>query len=171
LIHKYDIDTPATYIYKYNTVRTVLYTSSGGGGGGRGIGSVYSVSLFVQRGHDVGSFFRGLWRTCDPYCGAASSLGSEALRTGGNIVTEIATNPGQTGDILSKHATETTQNIIKKLRGGGRKKKRASSHNHKAKRVKIEKPKCSKRKAPPKNIKRDIFSLFASVTIRSYLEK
>ena len=42
-------------------------------------------------------------------------------------MTEIAANPGQTGDILSKHATETTQNIIKKWRGGGRKRKRASS--------------------------------------------
>jgi len=43
----------------------------------------------------------------------AKSLGREALRTGGNIMTEIAANPGQTGDILSKHATETTQNIVK----------------------------------------------------------
>jgi hypothetical protein len=43
-------------------------------------------------------------------------------------MTDIAANPGQTGDILSKHVTETTQNIIKKLRGGGsRKRKRASS--------------------------------------------
>jgi len=71
-------------------------------------------------------------------------------------MTEIAANPGQTGDILSKHATETAQNIIKNLRGGGRKRKRASSHNHKAKRVKIAKQKSSKCKAPPKTIKRDI---------------
>ena len=87
----------------------------------------------------------------------AKSLGREALHTGGNIMTEIAANPGQTGDILSKHATEM-QNIIKKLRGGGSKRKRASSHNHKAKRVKIPKHKSSIRKAPPKTIKRDIFS-------------
>jgi len=64
----------------------------------------------------------------------------------------------RTVDILSKHATETTQNIIKKLRGGGRNRKRASSHSHKARRVKIAKRKSSKRKAPPKTIKRDIFS-------------
>jgi len=73
-------------------------------------------------------------------------------------MTELAANPGQTGDILSKHATETTQNIIKKLRGGERKRKRASSHNNKAQRVKIAKRKSSKRKAPPKTINRDIFS-------------
>jgi len=73
-------------------------------------------------------------------------------------MTEIAANPGQTGDILSKHATETTQNIIKNLRGGGRKRKRASTHNHKAKRVTIAKQKSSKCKATPKTIRRDIFS-------------
>ena len=63
-------------------------------------------------------------------------------------MTEIAANPEQTRDILS------LQNIIKKLRGGGRKRKKASSHSHKAKRVKIAKYKSSKRKAPPKTIKR-----------------
>jgi len=95
---------------------------AGGGGGGRGIGPVYSVSPFVQRGHGIGSFLRGLWRTVRPVLwSGAKSLGREALRTGGNIMTEIAPNPGQTGDTLSKHATETTQNIIKKFRGGGRK--------------------------------------------------
>jgi len=114
LIYKYDIDTPPTYIYKYDAVRTALYTPSGGGGGGRGIGTVYSVSPFVQRGHGIGSFHRGLWRTVQPVLwSCAMSLGREALRTGGNIMTDIAANPGQTGDILSKHAAETTQNIIK----------------------------------------------------------
>jgi len=87
---------------------------AGGGGGGRGIGTVYSVSPFVQPGHGIGSFLRGLWRTVRPVLwSGAKSLGREALRTGGNIMTEIAANPGQTGDILSKHATETTQNIVK----------------------------------------------------------
>jgi len=159
LIYKYDTDAPPAYIYKYDAVRTVLYTPSGVGGGGRGIGAVYSVSPFIQRGHGTGSFLRGLWRIVRPVLwSGAKSLGREALRTGGNIITEIAANPGQTGDIISKNATETTQNIIKKLRGGGLKKMRASSHNHKAKRVKIAKRKSSKRKAPPKTIKRDIFS-------------
>jgi len=130
-----------------------------GGEGGRGIGPVYSVSPFVQRGQGIGSFLRGLWRSVRPVlCSCAKSLGREALRTGGNIMTEIAANRGQTGDILSKHAPETTQNIIKNLRGGGRKRKRASSHSHKSKRVKIAKRKSSKSKAPPKTIKRDIFS-------------
>jgi len=93
---------------------------AGGGGRGRGIGPVYSVSPFVQRGHGIGSFLRGLWRIVRPVLwSGAKFLGREAMRTSGNIMTEIAANPGRTVDILSKHATETTQNIIKKLRGGG----------------------------------------------------
>ena len=68
-----------------------------GGGGERGIGPVYSVSPFVQRGHGIGSFLRGLWRTVKPVLwSGAKSLGREALRTGGNIMTVIAVNPGQT---------------------------------------------------------------------------
>jgi len=127
---------------------------AGAGGGGSVIGPVYFVSPFVQLGHGICSFLRRLWRIVRPVLwSGAKSLAREALRTGGNFMTEIAANPGQTGDILSKHATETTQNIIKKLRGGGRKRKRASSHNHKAKRFKIAKQKSSKRKAPPKTIK------------------
>ena len=69
-------------------------------------------------------------------------------------MTEIAANPGQTGDFPSKHASEATKNISKKLRGGGRKRKKASSHSHMAKMVKIAKHKFSKGKAPPKTIKK-----------------
>jgi len=86
---------------------------AGVGGGGRGIGPLYSVSPFVQRGHGIGRFLRGVWRNVKPVLwSGAKSLGREALRTGGNIMTEKAANPRQTNDILSKHATESTQNII-----------------------------------------------------------
>jgi len=82
------------------------------------------------------------------------------------VMTDIAANPGQTGDMLSKHVTEMTQNIIKKLRGGSRKIKRASSRkaprNHKAKRARITKHKSSKRKLPTKTIKRDILVICIS---------
>jgi len=93
---------------------------------------------------------------------SAKSLGREALRTGGKIMTDIADNPSQTGDILSKDVSESKQNIIKKLRSGGaRKRKMASSRKprkHKVKRARITKRKSSsKRKASSKTIKRDIF--------------
>ena len=111
----------------------------GGGRGHSGIGPIYSVSPFVQRGHGIGSFLRGLWRTVRPVLwSSAKAVGREALRTGAKVMTDIAANPGQTGDILSKHVTETTQNI-KTLRGGGRKGKRTSSHKHKAKKAKMAK--------------------------------
>jgi len=136
-----------------------------GGGGGSGIGPIYSVPPFVQREHGIGSFLRGLWRTVRPVLWSnAKSLGREALHTGGNIMTEIAANPGQTGDILSKHATEKTQNNIKKFHdGGSHKRKSASSRKlrkHKAKTVKTAKRNSfsAKRKAPSKTINRDIFS-------------
>jgi len=148
------------------------------GGGGRGsdsgIGPIYSVPPFIQRGHGIGSFLRGLWRTVRPVLwSSAKYLGRKALRTGGKIMTEIADNPSQTGHILSQHATETTQNIIKKLRGGDHKRKRAASrkpprNHHKAKRAKLTKRKSSssskKRKAPSssKTIKSHIFVILFS---------
>jgi len=93
---------------------------------------------------------------------SAKSLGREALPTGRKIMTDIADNPSQTGDILSKHVSESTQNIIKKLLGGdARKRKRASSRKprkHKVKTARITKRKSSKRKVSSKTIKRDILS-------------
>jgi hypothetical protein len=140
------------------------YIRPAGGGGGRGsdsgIGPIYSVPPFIQRGHGIGSFLRGLWRTVRHLLwSSAKSLGRKALRTGGKIMTEIADNPSHTGHILSQHATETTQYIIKTLRGGSR--KRAASHkHHKAKRAKITKPKSSSspKIARPRDYKGDIFS-------------
>jgi hypothetical protein len=70
------------------------YIRQAGGSGGRGIGLVYSVSPFEQRGHGIGSFLRGLWRIVRPVLwSGAKFLGREAMRTGG-ILTEIAANPG-----------------------------------------------------------------------------
>ena len=128
--HTFTSMTPLGHYY--------IRQADGGGRGPSGIGPVYSVPPFVQRGHAIGSFLRGLWRTVRPVLwSSAKAVGREALRTGAKVMTDIAANPGQTGDILSKHVTETTQNIIKKLRGGGsRKRKRASSRKpsqHKAK--------------------------------------
>ena len=93
---------------------------------------------------------------------SVKSLARETLRTGGNIMTEITANPGQTGDILSKHATETTQNIIKNCAVVVVAREREHLPANRASirpRPKIAKRKSSsKRKAPSKTIKRDIFS-------------
>jgi len=44
------------------------------------------------------------------------ALGREALRTGGKILTDIAENPQTETKDISKHVTDSIQNIIKTLR-------------------------------------------------------
>jgi hypothetical protein len=125
------------------------YVSQAGRGSGRGdsgIGPIYGIPPFVQRGHGIGSLLNGLFRTVRPilWSGAKSverqtfkALGREALRTGGKILQDIAENPQVSShDIISKHVSESTQNIVKKLRGAGRgtrKRKREHSANNKRK--------------------------------------
>jgi hypothetical protein len=134
----------------------IAYYRKQAGRGREDIGPIYSIPPFVQRGHGIGSVLTGLFRTLRPilWSGAKTmgketlkALGREALRTGGKILTDIAekTPQTETRDIISKHVTDSTQNIIKKLRGGGRKRKRASK-------LKIK----SRRRS--NTIRRDIFS-------------
>jgi len=54
----------------------------------------------------------------------------ETLGTGGKILTDIAENKSpelSPKDIVSTHVTESVQNIIRNLRGGGRKRARGDS--------------------------------------------
>jgi hypothetical protein len=78
------------------------------------------------------------------------ALGREALRTGGKFLTDIADNPqARARNIISQNVSDSTQNLINKIRGGGRKRKRASSAA----------PRNVKRALrQAKTIKRDIFS-------------
>jgi len=51
-------------------------------------------------------------------------VGCETLRTGGKIQTDIAENKSpkvSPKDIVPQHVTESVQNLIGNLRGGGRK--------------------------------------------------
>ena len=102
---------------------------AGGGDSGGGVGPIYSVPPFVQRGHGLGSLLGGLFPSIRPlfFCGlrtAGKALGRDALRTGGKIVTDIAENP-QTGikEINSKQVQSTVQNLSTKMSGRGRKRK------------------------------------------------
>jgi hypothetical protein len=93
------------------------------------------------------------------------------MRTGGRILVDIADKApgsGSTKDIISKHVSESTQNLVRKLRGGG--KRRAalpSSRRAKKRKVAAKKKKTPvrrlalKRRRPAPDIvinKRDIFS-------------
>jgi hypothetical protein len=99
------------------------------------------------------------------------AFGREAVRAGTNIVNDIAQNP-QTDpkDIVGRHVSESTQNIVRKLKGGGRpraKKKvvrkfKGAGRPRAKKNIRV----ANKRRAPTvkrktkraKTIKRDIFS-------------
>jgi hypothetical protein len=145
------------------------YIRQAGGGGFRGrgardigVGPIYSIPPFIQRGHGIGSTFGRLYRVVRPLISSgAKSLGREALRTGAKIMNDIADDPHtNVRDVVSKHLSATKQNLLRKLRGGGRKRKRAPTLT--AKRARDAKTKrkrnaSSKRKAS-KAIKRDIFS-------------
>jgi hypothetical protein len=76
--------------------------------------------------------------------------GTQGVTHGGKILQDIAENPQVAfRDIISKHVGESTQNIVKKLRGGGRgtpKRKSVPSAKNKRKSKRV------------KTIKRDIFS-------------
>jgi len=97
----------------------VQYYRRQAGRGREDIGSIYSTPPFVQRRHGLGNVLAGLFRTLRPilWSGAKSigketlkALGREALRTGTNIIRDIAENPPtQTTDIISKHVSDYTE--------------------------------------------------------------
>lgn len=137
------------------------------------VGPIYALPPFVQRGHGLGDILGGLWRVVRPLLwSGAKTLGKETMRTGGRILADIADKaPGtSTQDIISRHVNESTQNLVKKLRGGGRKRKRRATASRptakkrkvattKKKNNKTSKRRTIKRRRPPANItKRDIFS-------------
>jgi len=112
-------------------------------------GPVYATPPVLQRGYGIGSILSGLWRVFRPILWSGiKALGRETLRKGGDILTDIARSPTDQNhkDIVSKHVTESTQNIIAKLMGRGRKLKRNG---------KTVKPRASKK---PRLTKRNIFA-------------
>ena len=125
-----------------------------GRGSRSGIGPIYSVPHFVQRGHGIGSFLSGLFRLVRPVLwGVVKAVGRETLRTGGKILSDLADNTTtdvKPRHIFVKHFSNSAQNLIQKLRGKGR--KRAATL--KAKGIPTKK----KAKKVVKTTKRDIFS-------------
>jgi hypothetical protein len=88
--------------------------------GDNGIGPMYSVPHFVQRGYCIGSFLSGLIRTVRHilWSGAKSW---DVRRSGlwdARCYAQGVNPQVSSHDIISKHVGESTQNIIKKLLGG-----------------------------------------------------
>ena len=129
---------------------------AGRGYGGNDIGPVYSVPRFVQRGHGIGSVLTGFWRGIKPILwSGAKTLGRESVRTGGNILADLAQNTNTDvtpRDIVSKHLSETVGNV---LSGRGRKGKRNATTTARSIRKTTTK---RKKKKAQRAVKRDIFS-------------
>jgi len=127
---------------------TMYYINQAGGGGV--VGPTNLIPLFVQRGQGLCDILGGLFRSMKPlfFTGfrtagkeAAKALGSEALRTGGRILWDIADSP-QVGsrDMIAKHVQHSFQNLSSRMikRGRKRKRKRRSTSriSRKSKRLK-----------------------------------
>jgi uncharacterized protein with beta-barrel porin domain len=95
------------------------------------------------------TFLGGLFRFIKPMLwSAGKAVGKEALRTAGNILTDIAANTSpdvSARDIISQHVTASTQNLAQKLRGGGQKSKRKAASGSIRKTKKAKKAKLTKR--------------------------
>lgn len=123
---------------------TAYYKNQAGAGGlGDLIGPVYRGSFHVQQGHGIGSFLSGLFRLVRPVLvSGAKALGRGTLATGANILSDIASkNPNtKIKNIIANRVTESTNKLVSKLQGKGKKRKRKTT------------------KTSRKKTKRDIFS-------------
>jgi len=66
---------------------TRYYIHQAGGAGGSGVGPIYSLPPYVQRGHGIGDYLGPLFRAIKPWFfsgakAAGKALGRVALRTG-----------------------------------------------------------------------------------------
>jgi hypothetical protein len=87
---------------------------------------IFCPALCTEGARDRKQFVESLPIVQDPLWQAAKTvgeetpknLGREALRAGTNIVHDIAQNPNTVPtDIVGNHVSESTQNIVRKLRG------------------------------------------------------
>lgn len=112
-----------------NDVYTAYYLNQAGSG----IGGVYSSGLY-QKGNGIGSFLGGLFRCVFPLLKSGSSaLGTELLKSGANIISDIGKNePVQS--VIKKRGKETINNLSKlvgdKMFGSGYKANAALKRSH-----------------------------------------
>ena len=102
-------------------VRYYLH-QAGRGRGDDGIGPIYSNPHFLQRGHGIGSFLGGLWRSSvrPLLWQGAKTVGSEALVTGRNIISDMANPDAKIRDVVRRNVTESAHRVLNKLSGRGR---------------------------------------------------
>jgi hypothetical protein len=140
---------------------------------GTGFGSVYAGSVY-QRGHGIGSFLGGLFRCVFPLLkSGTATVGSELLKTGANIVSDIARN-GDIDTVIKRRGKETLDNLSRiageKMFGSGykanviRKRKQSHSSSRSEKKSGKSKNENKKLKIQPKKksrTKEDLFDIFS----------
>lgn len=146
-----------------NDVYTAYYLNQAGSG----FGGVYTSGLY-QKGHGIGSFLGGLFRCVFPLLKKGSStLGTELLKSGANIISDISRNE-PVEMVIKKRGKETINNLSKivgdKMFGCGYKTSAAVKRPHSvpssrsaktSKKRKTEKKKKVK-KTPPKNKRKPV---------------
>ena len=128
-------------------LRSYLHQADSGGKNNR-IGPVYPTRHFLQRGHGIGSFFTGLWHSVrSVFWSGAKVLGRETLRTGGNILTDIARSSldEKPRQIVSRRVAVSAQNLIAKLGWRGCRKCKRSEKKKKSPKRKSKNTKVTKR--------------------------
>ena len=123
-----------------------------------GIGPFYSAPLYLQRGHGLGNCSGSLFRWVRSLLwSGTNAVGRETLHNGGKILIDIAERSPTETTTVSKHMTESAQNLISKLRARGRKRANCKAVAGGKKEKRRKEPTKMKR-VTRKIIKRDIFS-------------
>lgn len=136
---------------------------------GHGVSVVYRGALH-QRGHGIGSFLGGLFRTVTPLLkSGAKAIGKEALRTGINVLSDVVSTvpPKQAISSRMKEFTSTLKRkaddkLDRVMKGSGYKRKKLNVTPQSIERLLAvgtqksikgkKKPKAVKRKSKPKDI-------------------
>ena len=131
----------------YNNGSLVLYYRRRASSGRKDIRPIYTTPPFVHLGHGLRSVLSGLFRTLRQILlNGAKSMGTETLKALGRkallkeawflqMLLKILRRKPKT---ISKHVSDSTQNIMNKMRGGGgRKRKRSLSATQNSEREKL----------------------------------
>lgn len=103
-------------------------------GNGRGVPSVF-VGSSRQRGHGLGSWFAGLFRSALPLLAkGARAVGKEALRAGVNILDDVAENNVGFKEAFHNRVSESGLNLKRKARDKIHKLMEGSGYIHDPKR-------------------------------------
>lgn len=165
--------------YTVDDIYTQYYLNQAG----TGFGSVYAGNVY-QRGHGIGSFLGGLFRCVFPLIKSGTAkVGSELLKTGANIVSDIARNE-DIDAVIKRRGKETIENLGRmageKMFGrgyntnasrkraqsqssarGGKKAKKSKTPKKKPANKKKNKKQPAKKKNKIPRSKQDLFDIFA----------